>query len=542
MSRVCEKIARERRSFRALLLGCSLSAVRALLDPTRSDACPALANWSPARIGCARGATWHLSRALIYMDGNDLVREQSPQLADDRLVLPKPGVNKLDRYLCGLPPVRVLLLGLGLVAMIAGSDYLTGYDMSLAVLYLAPIFVVAWPLGIRAAIFMSIICTAAWFLSVLFMQPLSSEPLLQLWDGGIQFAMFVLFSVVVTKLKTALGHADERFAAVLEGLDAAVYVCDVQTDELMYANERFRKAFPPGAGLPTLPPNVHQGEFHDAARGQWHLVHSRPMRWIDGRAIRLQLATDITERRRTEALLRQQQEKIETTARLVTAGEMASTLAHELNQPLAAIINYSRGCVRRLRSGNWTESELLEAIEKGAAQAERASKVVQRVRAFVARRVPNLVPCDINEVVSGIASMMLIEAKQSGATLVLELSDRIPCVCADTLLLEQVILNLARNAFEAMHETPPGERRLTIRSHVKNNDTVIVEFIDRGRGIDPQLEANLFTPFFSTKPQGMGLGLHICRSIIEAHGGHVWTSRNADKGATFRFSLNTVHA
>lgn len=472
----------------------------------------------------------------------DLAVQQHAQFTDRRLVLPKLGVSTVDRYLCELPPVGVFLLGLGLMGLIAGSDYLTGYDMSLAVLYLAPIFVVAWPLGIYAAIVMSIICTAVWFLSVLVMQAPSPDPLLQLWDGGIQFAMFVLFSVVITKLRAALGHADERFAAVLEGLDAAVYVRDVQTHELMYSNERFRKAFPPGTTLPTLPPDVRQGEFHDPARGHWYLVHSRPMRWIDGRTVDLQLATDITERRHTEALLRQQQEKIETTARLVTMGEMASTLAHELNQPLAAIVNYSMGCVRRLRSGNWNEAELLDAIEKGATQAERASKVVQRVRAFVARRAPNLAPCDVNEVVRGIAPMILREARQIGAELALHLSDRIPVVHADALLLEQVILNLARNGLEAMHDTPSSQRQLTIRSDSQTDDTVVVEFVDRGCGIDPQFEANLFTPFFSTKTNGMGLGLHICRSVVEAHGGRVWASRNADKGATFRFSLRTVHA
>src|SRR5438046_9522158 len=130
------------------------------------------------------------------------------------------------------------------------------------------------------------------------------------------------------------------------------------------------------------------------------------------------------------------------TARLVTVGEMATTIAHELNQPLAAITNYANGCVRRLKAGNWTESELLEAMEKGAAQAERASKVIQRVRAFVARRAPNVVPCDINEVVAGVASIISIEARQSGASLALELSNAIPYVQADPLLMEQVILNL----------------------------------------------------------------------------------------------------
>ena len=113
---------------------------------------------------------------------------------------------------------------------------------------------------------------------------------------------------------------------------------------------------------------------------------------------------------------------------------------------------------------------------------------------------------------------------------------------ADPQLKDQVILNLARNGIEAMDDTPGAERQLTIRSSPRPDDTVEVEVVDRGRGIDPQLEAKLFTPFYSTKPQGMGLGLHICRSIIEAHGGHVRISRNADKGTTFHFSLKTVYA
>jgi signal transduction histidine kinase len=108
--------------------------------------------------------------------------------------------------------------------------------------------------------------------------------------------------------------------------------------------------------------------------------------------------------------------------------------------------------------------------------------------------------------------------------------------------MEQVILNLARNAFEAMELNPPETRQVTIRSRSYENETVEIEVVDRGRGIDPQLEANLFTPFFSTKPQGTGLGLHICRSIVEAHGGHVWVTRNPDQGVTFRFALKSVLA
>ncbi len=451
-------------------------------------------------------------------------------------------MEKVARFLANLPPARLLVLCLALVSVIGVTDYFTGSEMNVNMLYLAPSFVAAWTLGTHAADVMSIISMTAWFVSVLYMHQTYSHPLLHVWDGVIQFAMFVLFGFVISKLKNALSHADERFATVLEGLNAAVYVSDAETGELLYANQQFASTFPAGAELPALPRGAHEGEVHDKARGRWFLVNYRPVRWIDGRMVRLQLATDISERRRAEALFRQQREKMQMTARLVTVGEMATTLAHELNQPLAAISNYSMGCVRRLKSGTWNEAELLDAMEKGAAQAERASKVIQRVRAFVARRAPNLVPCDINEVVGGVSSMIGLEARQTGASLKLELSEVVPYVRADPLLMEQVILNLSRNALEAMQEAAPNERELTIQSKPNGEDTVEVAVIDRGRGIDPQLEANLFTPFFSTKSHGMGLGLHICRSIVEAHGGHVWVSRNPEHGVTFHFSLKSVYA
>jgi len=439
-------------------------------------------------------------------------------------------------------PGKLLALCLTLAGLVGLLDAMTGYEMNVTMLYLLPIFIAAWTLGTNAAIVMSIISIATWYVSLLYMHPSYTQPLLHVWDGTIQFAMFVIFGLVISKLKIALSHADERFATVLEGLNAVVYVSDAQSGELLYANEQCRMTFPAGSTLPSLPQNAAEGEVHDKERQRWYLIHSRPVRWIDGRMVRLQLATDMTERRRADALFRQQQEKMQMTARLVAVGEMATTLAHELNQPLAAISNYSMGCVRRLKSGSWNEAELLEALEKGAAQAERASKVVQRVREFVARRAPNLVPCDINEVVGGVSSMIGVEARQSGASLALELSEVVPYVRADPLLMEQVILNLSRNALDSMQDTPLAERQLTIRSRSNGDDTVEVEVSDRGRGIDPQLEASLFTPFFSTKSQGMGLGLHICRSIVEAHGGHVWASRNPSDGMTFHFTLKSVYA
>jgi C4-dicarboxylate-specific signal transduction histidine kinase len=449
-------------------------------------------------------------------------------------------LSEITEQLSRLSRGQVLTVCIVLVCAIGTTDYLTDYEISMTLLYLAPIFLAAWSLGFNAALGMSVVSIIAWFISVVYVHH-HPEPQLYLWDGLIQFAMFMLFALVIRRLRLALSNADERFATVLEGLDAAVYVSDAKTGDVLYANEQFTKTFPAGSDLPSVPA-VHRGEFHDPTRSRWYLVHSRPMRWVDGRTVRLQLATDISERRRAEALLRQQQEKMQITARLVTVGEMATTLAHELNQPLAAITNYTMGCVRRLRSGNWDQAELLEAMEKGAAQAERASRVIQRVRAFVARRAPNLVPCDINDIVRGVTPMISMEAREHGAAVRVELSEAVPYVQADVPLMEQVVLNLARNGLEAVHGQLAEDRRVTIRSRVGPDDTVVLEVADRGPGIDATLEQNLFTPFFSTKPQGTGLGLHICRSIVEAHGGHVWVSRNSDRGVTFHFSLKSVYA
>jgi C4-dicarboxylate-specific signal transduction histidine kinase len=453
----------------------------------------------------------------------------------------KLSLSELTEQLARLSSGKLLALCLALVAAIGLLDYVTDYEISMTLLYLAPIFVAAWSIGFNAAIAMSVISLATWFVAALYAHRLHPDPHVYLFDGAVQFAMFMLFALVIRRLRIALSNADERFATVLEGLDAAVYVSDAKTGDVLYANEQFAKTFPAGSDLPSVPA-VHRGEFHDRKRGRWYLVHSRPMRWVDGRMVRLQLATDISERRRAEALLRQQQEKMQITARLVTVGEMATTLAHELNQPLAAITNYTMGCVRRMRSGNWEQSELLEAMEKGAAQAERASRVIQRVRAFVARRAPNLVSCDLNDIVRGVMPMINVEAREHGASVKLELSETIPYVQADIPLMEQVVLNLARNGLEAVHDQAAEDRHITIRSRAGPDETVVLEVADCGPGIDSTLEQNLFTPFFSTKPQGTGLGLHICRSIVEAHGGHVWVSRNADRGVTFHCSLKSVYA
>jgi len=225
------------------------------------------------------------------------------------------------------------------------------------------------------------------------------------------------------------------------------------------------------------------------------------------------------------------------TARLITVGEMASTLAHEINQPLAAIANYNMGCVRRMRAGDWNKDELLAAMEKAGAQAERAGRIIQRVRELVRKREPSFAKCDLNEILEGVTALIEIDAEKSSVRLVLELAAGAPPVRADAVMIEQVIFNLIKNGIEAMQETAIENRRLVIRSVVHAPQTVEVAIADNGPGIDNPLAENLFAPFFTTKPQGMGLGLHICRSIIEMHAGKLWCDRNPSGGSIFHFSL-----
>jgi signal transduction histidine kinase len=450
-----------------------------------------------------------------------------------------PGAMRISRTLDTLawrePSSWWFVLCLVLIAIIATADYITGFELSLSILYLAPIFIATWIHGRDAGLMVSLIAAAAWLVSMAFTQHGYSHPFYHYWDAAIQFVTFAIFALLIARLKLALAHADERFVTVLEGLDSAVYVTDA-AGELLYANQKFREELA-GSGSHVPAPFTRDGEVHDPAQERWYRVRSRAIRWVDGTRVTLRTATDITSRKQAEELDRQHQEKLHATARLISVGEMASTLAHELNQPLAAIANYVHGCVRRLRAGAGEPAELLAALEKSAAQAERAGAIIQRVRKLVQEREPVLAPCDLNELVARGAALLETEAGLHGIEIRIEAAPSLPPVEADAIMIEQVLLNLLKNAIEAMHETVPEERRLTVRTAPAGPERIEISVTDRGQGIDEQLEQKLAAPLFTTKPLGMGLGLHICRSIIEMHGGHLSFTRNPGGGSTFSFSL-----
>ncbi|MGA1855487.1 PAS domain S-box protein [Azospirillum sp. 11R-A] len=246
---------------------------------------------------------------------------------------------------------------------------------------------------------------------------------------------------------------------------------------------------------------------------------------------------DITERKRAEELARQQQERLQQTSRLITMGEMASTLAHELNQPLSAIASYCTGCLNRLRSDRCDTQEVAAALEKLAAQAKRAGLVVRRIHDFVRKRDPRVAPCSLAEVLEDCVGLAGSDAARLGVRVELDAPADLPPVTGDRILLQQVVLNLMRNGIEAMARTPRADRRLTVTVRQTDCDggeeagkdggkdgarLLLTEIRDHGCGVAPDVADRLFSPFFTTKREGMGMGLNICRSIVEHHRGRLW--------------------
>jgi two-component system sensor histidine kinase DctS len=271
------------------------------------------------------------------------------------------------------------------------------------------------------------------------------------------------------------------------------------------------------------------------------LVYEAPLIDADGQQTGWMASIiDVTARKHAEELAQQQQEKLQVTARLVTMGEMASTLAHELNQPLAAITSYNTGCLNKLESGNFSTDELKEALGKLAVQAQRAGHIIRRVHDFVRKSEPKRVPCDLAEVIDDSIGFIDGAAKARGVRIVREIQGMRPELLADPVMLEQVLLNLMRNGIEAMRHTPSERRRLTVKLSQLDRQQMEIRVIDHGPGIPPEVEDKLFTPLFSTKAEGMGMGLNICRSIIEVHHGRLWVEANPDGGSIFIITLPIV--
>jgi len=381
------------------------------------------------------------------------------------------------------------------------------------------------------------------------------------------------------RIREQLASSHERFTIVLEALDASVSVAPLGSKELLFANKLYRQWFGQDtqghlqlveqagaysatesaedvdalAGLPTEPLTAALAENTEVfvpTLDKWLEVRSRYLNWADGRLAQMVIATDITPRRKAEELAAQQAERAQTASRLITMGEMASSVAHELNQPLTAISNYCTGMITRIRNQQIKEEDLLWALDKTAHQAQRAGQIIQRIRSFVKRSEPNRTPSEVMSIVHEAVELAEIELRRRHVRLSHYVAARLPSLMVDPILIEQVLINLMKNAAESIDnaDRPADRRHVELRVVPRRHEGVdVVEFsvTDSGKGLPPETLNRLYEAFFSTKAEGMGIGLNLCRSIIESHAGRIEAQNlyNADEIVGCRFSFwIPVHA
>ena len=379
------------------------------------------------------------------------------------------------------------------------------------------------------------------------------------------------------RIREQLSASHERFTIVLEVLDASVSVAPLGSEELLFANKLYRQWFgsqtaghlqmvAQAGALPARRTTSSRGdaeisydslgddrlttaqsenaEIYVPELGKWLEVRSRYLTWVDGRLAQMVIATDITPRRRAEEQAARHTERAQSVSRLINMGEMASSVAHELNQPLTAISNYCSGIITRIHSGQITDETLLAALEKTSHQAQRAGQIIQRIRDFVKKSAPNRQLADAASMVSEAVELADIELRRHNVRLTHYVAARLPTLMADSILIEQVLINLMKNGAEsiALAQRPPAGRCVELRvvpKHIEDQEVIEFSVQDTGQGLAEEVLARLFEAFFSTKKEGMGMGLNLCRSIIESHQGrmHAENIYNGSEVTGCRFSF-----
>ncbi len=377
------------------------------------------------------------------------------------------------------------------------------------------------------------------------------------------------------RIREELSASYERFTTVLESLDSAVSVAPLGSDEMLFANKMYRLWFGTrGQGHRHLvdlagnqpSPSPDDGDAVDAFAGmptetltdagsenaevfveeldRWLEVRTRYLTWVDGRLAQMVIASDITPRRLAEEQAARQTERAQTASRLITMGEMASSVAHELNQPLTAISNYCNGMISRVQDQRISPDELLGALEKTARQAQRAGQIIQRIRAFVKRSEPNPTLSDVPQMVSNAIELADIELRRQQIRLAPYVAARLPLLMVDPILIEQVLINLLKNAGESIAQAgrPQGNRSIELRvgpRRQEEQDVIEFSVMDTGNGVPEEMIERIYEAFYSTKNEGMGIGLKLCRSIVESHHGRMQVQNiyNGDEvsGCCFSF-------
>lgn len=461
-----------------------------------------------------------------------------------------------------LGPRQTLIVVAVLILIVAAGDFATGYEVRLSILYLIPIALAAWTAGVQMGITAAALSSVLWLFSFRTLH-FYQDPGYYLWEAAVMLFGFLAFAWLIAKLHQALSQADERFFRVLEEMNAAAYLVDERSDMIVYANSQmisiagettplrsctFEKQFTQDIDdRDHLGPTSMAREFssrmmRDHRTGRWYLMQAGAIPWGTNPNVRLKLLTDITVQKDAELMRARHLEIVNQAARLTTLAEIASTLAHEINQPLMVIATYTDACQRLLHAPELNHDEIATALAKCHAQAVRAAEIIERLREFIRQRRHDPIPCDLQSVVSDAIDMMRPVLDEE--RIVVDLVQASPglVVVADRILLIQVMVNLIRNAIDAMHGNIPDARQLSISVSLQESGEVLLAVADRGTGLVAVSIDEIFSPFFTTKPDGLGLGLSICRTVAEAHNGRLWAANNPGGGAIFYLALQGMDA
>jgi C4-dicarboxylate-specific signal transduction histidine kinase len=344
------------------------------------------------------------------------------------------------------------------------------------------------------------------------------------------------------KEREALAASREQLYAVLSGLEAAVSVSAQDDGRLLFRNRHHAELFPVESEgdccllcwRGTAPvASLAEPEYFDAAGGRWYHLERRTILWVDESRVTLDIATDITAERASANNARERDELLQHTARLASLAEFASGIAHELNQPLAAIANYSAAADVFLDNNNPLKAQ--DAVRRMGEESRRAGNIIHSLRSFIQKRAIRHDTHKLADLFAEPLSLLAPLARRNQVQIAFDLPEDGIYVECDAVMIEQVLFNLLRNALESVAvQAKPASDAVSIEVE-REESGVTVSVCDRGAGIrDPE---KLFQPFYTTKSEGMGLGLAICRTVIESHGGRLWAEAREGGGACFHFRL-----
>jgi two-component system sensor kinase FixL len=444
-------------------------------------------------------------------------------------------------------------------------DTTTPLDIAIAVLYVVVVLLAANFLQRRGVLLVTAACLALTVLSFLLTHGLDTgQPL-----ARCVMSVAAIGATAFLALKNqSANEALRDQARLLDLTHDTIFVRDMD-DVITYWNRGaeelygFQRDEAIGQVSHDLMKTVFPAPLHEISAellrtGRWEgdLVHAKrdgtrvtvSSRWSlqrdeRGRPVAvMETNNDITERNQAQEALRRAQAELAHVNRVMTLGELTASIAHEINQPLAGIVANGAACLRWLGRVPPELDEARDAVESLISDGMRASDVIQRIRALSRKTDVLMAKLDVNVVVDDVVRVVQREALDHRILLRLELASTLPAVLGDRVQLQQVIINLVMNGMEAMAAVKGRSRELVIRSRKGEDEQVLIEVQDAGVGVEPENVGRLFNAFFTTKPSGMGMGLSICRSIIEAHGGRIWATRNTGAGATFQFTLPASRA